>query len=304
LLLEFAVLNRLLQPVEAIVARLRSVQGPMPPPLEPLDTSTTDFRYLDLGLRQMLERIRAGHEQERQFIAQASHELLTPIAVLQSRFENMLAADTPGESLPETAEMQVVASQKTLHRLTATLRTLLMISRIENQQFTHVELLDVGAVFADVFAELEDLIADRGLSVRGLSDVAPGRLMMPYANRELLFTLLYNLLSNAIKYNAPDGWIELSAVFDGATREATLCIRNPGPTLAPQQLAHVFERFYRADANGTVEGHGLGLALALAIARLHGIQLTLGSEAVTGTTARLRWLTQTSGDSPTGLASR
>ncbi len=289
LLLEFGVLNHLLHPFEAIVARLRSVQGPLPPVLTPLDTTTADFRYLDLGLRQMLDRIRAGHEQERHFIAHASHELLTPITVLQTRFENMLAA----ENLPEAAEAQLVASQKTLHRLTATLRMLLLISRIENQQFARPATVDVADVLADVLSELEDLIADRALTVAGL-DIAPDVLLLPHANRELLFTLLYNLLSNAIKYNVPAGTIAIIAAVSPATREAMLQMHNTGPAIPPEQLARLFERFYRADANGPIEGHGLGLSLALAIARLHGMRLTLESGAAGGTTVTLRWPTDAS----------
>ncbi len=295
LLLEFSVLNYLLRPVAAIVARLRSVQGPLPPVLAPLQTSTDDFRYLDLGLRQMLDRIRAGHEQERQFIAHASHELLTPIAVLQTRFENMLAAEALEDRLPEPAEAQLVASQKTLHRLTATLRTLLLISRIENQQFTRAEAVDVSAVLADVLAELEDVIADRGLHVHGAPpNLAAGALVLPHANRELVFALLYNLISNAVKYNDPDGAIYLTATTNAATDETTLQIRNTGPAIAPEQLPFLFERFYRADARGNVQGHGLGLTLARAIARLHNLQLTLTSDAATGTTATLRWGANTS----------
>jgi signal transduction histidine kinase len=285
LLLEFGILNQLLKPVEAIVQRLRSVQGPLPPVLEPLKTTTVDFHYLDLGLRQMLDRIRAGHEQERQFIAHASHELLTPIAVLQSRFENMLTAET----LPEVAEMQLVASQKTLHRLTATLRTLLLISRIENRQFARPDPVDIGGVLADVLAELEDFITDRGITVHHGADTALGRLVLPRANRELLFTLLYNLLSNAIKYNLPtEGHIYLSAAHSTLDGLTTLRIRNSGAVIPPDQLALLFERFYRADTIGAVEGHGLGLALARAIARLHGLRLTIESDA-SGTSAVLRW---------------
>lgn len=299
LLLEFGVLNLLLKPVEQIVARLRSVQGPLPPVLTPLKTTTADFRYLDLGLRQMLDRIRAGYEQERQFIAHASHELMTPIAVLQTRFENMLTADRPGETLPESAEIQVVASQKTLHRLTATLRTLLLISRIENQQFARPDSVDVGAVLAEVLAELEDLIADRRLTVHGPDIAPPGGLVLLRANRELIFTLLYNLLSNAIKYNVPDGHIYLSATVTPARDETTISIRNTGLSIAPSQLPLLFERFRRADASGQIEGQGLGLSLARAIARLHGLHLTLESSDVAGTTATLYWRASERGEPAT-----
>lgn len=282
LLLEFGVMNYLLRPVEAIVDRLRAVQGPLPPPLSPLETTTSDFRYLDLMLRRMLQRIRAGHEQERQFIAHASHELLTPIAVLQNRFENMLAA----ENLPEVAEAQLVASQKTLHRLTATLRTLLLISRIENEQYARAETVDINAVLDDVLAELEDLIVDRNLRVERHLTPLP---LLGDANRTLLFTLLYNLVSNAIKYNEAGGRLGLATqrTDDGAY---TLTVFNTGPPIPPEHLPRIFERFRRANPTAA-EGHGLGLALARVIAHFHGMRLRLESGAE-GTTAILRWQEQ------------
>lgn len=303
LLLEFGVLNRLLRPVEEIVARLKSVQGPLPPTLEPLKTTTADFRYLDLGLRQMLARIRTGHEQERQFIAHASHELLTPIAVLQTRFENMLTADAPEDRLPETAEAQLVASQTTLHRLTGTLRTLLLISRIENRQYPRPDRVNLAEVAADVLAELEDLITHRSLTVHGPDMFFALPALFP-ANRDLLFTLLSNLLTNAIKYNEPGGHIYLTAALnsnsppDVTAYGVTFCIRNTGPVIPADQLPHLFERFRRADATGQIEGHGLGLSLAHAIALLHGIRLTLESDGATGTTATLRWRASPAGEAP------
>ncbi len=305
LLLEFGVLALLLRPVEQIVARLRSVQGPLPPPLAPLTTTTTDFQYLDLGLRQMLDRIRAGHEQERQFIAHASHELLTPIAVLQTRFENMLAADAPADHLPEAAEAQIVASQTTLHRLTATLRTLLLISRIENQQYPRPDRVPLADLAVDVLNELEDLIADRGLTIHGPDAAARALPPLAPANRDLLFTLVYNLLTNAIKYNEPGGHISLTAEpvaaasADGVPGEVGFQIRNSGPVIPPDQLPHLFERFRRAEPTGQIEGHGLGLALARAIARLHGVGLTLDSAPEVGTTVTLRWRPATGSEAPT-----
>jgi signal transduction histidine kinase len=82
LFIELGVINFLLRPVDQIVERLRAVQGPLPPPLPPLLTSTSDFQYLDATIRQMLAQIKQVVEQEREFIANASHELLTPVSIL------------------------------------------------------------------------------------------------------------------------------------------------------------------------------------------------------------------------------
>ena len=279
LLLELGVIGHLLRPVDQIVARLRAVRGPGAAELPPLHTSTSDFQYLDDTIRQMLHTIRTVFEQERAFIANASHELLTPISILQSRFENMLQAD----NLPETAEEQLVSSQKTLQRLTAMLRTLLLISRVENGQYPRTEHVPLAEVLDEVLEELEDRLLDGGLTVERNLAPAP---VVPDGNRALLFTLLYNLLNNAAKYNHPQGHIGLRGELHPDGRY-WLRIHNTGPTIPAGQLPHVFERFRRAHT-GPTEGHGLGLALVRTIADFHGFGLQIHSDA-SGTTVALHW---------------
>ncbi|RTQ45673.1 hypothetical protein EJV47_24610 [Hymenobacter gummosus] len=277
LLLELGVINHLLRPFDLIVHRLRAVQGPTPPPQPPLSTNTWDFRYLDESIQQMLLKIRSVFEQERQFIANVSHELLTPISILQNRFENMLQA----ENLPEEAETQLVTSQKTLQRLTATLRTLLLISRIENAQFARPDRVDVRELLREVVEELEDRLVDRHIT---LTQQLEGTPALAPANRTLLFALFFNLISNAIKYNHPEGTITVrgAAQPDGSYQ---LRIHNTGRPIPAEQLPHLFERFRRFD-DGRVEGYGLGLAVVRSVTQFHGIGIEPASDEA-GTTFTL-----------------
>ncbi|SMB87868.1 histidine kinase [Hymenobacter roseosalivarius DSM 11622] len=274
LLLELGVIGYLLRPFDHIVERLRAVQGPTPLAAPPLRTSTSDFQYLDASIQQMLLKIQSVFEQERQFIATASHELLTPISLLQNRFENMLRA----ENLPEEAETQLVTSQKTLQRMTVTLRTLLLISRVENNQFARTERVAVRGVVTEVAEELEDRINDSALTIRwslsGEPTLAP-------ANRSLIFTLFFNLLSNAIKYNQYGGQIELTGqpTPDGGYR---LRISNTGKPIPAEHLPFVFDRFRRFDEDAA-EGYGLGLAAVRSIAQLHHIPIQVKSDLQHGT---------------------
>ncbi|MBD2768271.1 HAMP domain-containing histidine kinase [Hymenobacter sp. BT664] len=278
LLLELGVIGYLLRPVDQIVARLRAVRGPGPP-LPPLRTSTSDFQYLDDTIQQMLHTIRTVFEQEREFIANASHELLTPISILQNRFENMLQAG----NLPEEAELQLVSSQKILQRLTATLRTLLLISRVENEQYARTEPVAMAELLDEALEELEDRLLDRGLTVHRHLAAAP---VVPKGNRSLLFTLLYNLLSNAAKYNEPGGSISIRGEVHANSRYE-LRIHNTGPPIPAEQLPHVFQRFRRIHT-GSTEGHGLGLALVSTIADFHGLSLQIQS-GEEGTVVSLQW---------------
>jgi signal transduction histidine kinase len=275
LLIELGVINFLLRPVDQIVERLRAVQGPMPPPLPPLRTSTSDFKYLDATIRRMLQKIKLVFEQEREFIANASHELLTPVSILQNRFENMLHA----ENLPEEAEQQIVTSQRTLHRLTATLRTLLMISRIENEQYARNDKVAVRTMLDEVVAELEDRIADENITVEWDLEDEP---QIVAANSSLLFTFFYNLLSNAVKYNQTGGRIRLSGQQQ-LGQPYRLQVFNTGRPIPPEHLPHLFERFRRASNVHTTDGYGLGLALVRTIAQFHAFRLQVESDAA-GTT--------------------
>lgn len=279
LLIELGVIGHLLRPVDHIVERLRAVRGPQAPDFPPLRTTTSDFQYLDASIQQMLLKIQRVFEQERQFIANASHELLTPISILQNRFENMLRA----ENLPEEAEAQLVTSQKTLQRMTATLRTLLLISRVENNQFPRNETVDMREVLTDAVEELEDRIGDKQIDLRW---TLTGQPMLAPASRTLMFTLIINLLSNAIKYNRVGGEIELSGQPE-ASEAYVLNIRNTGKPIAADNLPHLFERFRRFDPE-SAEGEGLGLAVVRSIAQLHFVQISVSSEEGRGTTFSLR----------------
>ncbi|WP_133274052.1 sensor histidine kinase [Hymenobacter radiodurans] len=274
LLLELGVIGSLLRPFDHIVERLRAVQGPTPPDLPALRTSTSDFQYLDASIQQMLVKIQSVFEQERQFIATASHELLTPISVLQNRFENMLRA----ENLPEEAETQLVTSQKTLQRMTVTLRTLLLISRVENNQFARTEEVPVRLVLQEVIEELEDRINNEALVIHWNLTGEP---VLAPANRSLIFTLFFNLLSNAIKYNQYGGQIELGGY---STPEGGYLLRicNTGKPIPAEHLPFIFERFRRFDEDAA-EGYGLGLAVVRSIAQLHHITVQVESDEQRGT---------------------
>ncbi|UOQ74986.1 sensor histidine kinase [Hymenobacter cellulosilyticus] len=209
--------------------------------------------------------------------------MLTPVSILQNRFENMLQA----ENLPEEAEQQIVTSQRTLHRLTATLRTLLMISRIENEQYARNDTVAVRQVLQEVAAELEDRIADENLT---LDWALEGEPTIVAANASLLFTFFYNLLSNAVKYNHTGGHIRISGQ-QPVGQPYMVQLFNTGRPIPAEHLPHLFERFRRASNVHTTEGYGLGLALVRTIAQFHAFRLQVASNEQ-GTTFTV-WLPTT-----------
>ena len=210
-------------------------------------------------------------------MSNVSHELLTPVSILQSRFENMLQ----DPRLPDAQAQQLVESQRTLHRLRNTVRTLLLIANIENEQYLRDEPVRLSATVADVAEELDDRRQQRDI---GLEIDLAGDDVRPRANASLLHTLLRNLLSNAIKYNHEGGRIQ---VVGRATPGGgyTLRVEDNGPGIAPAHLPFLFDRFRRFHGNapGSPEGYGLGLPIAQTIAGFHGATLRAESELGRGT---------------------
>ena len=262
---------------ELTVRKLRGIRQPSEFSFDPIATDTTDFRRLDDGLNALMRQIQSAFEKEREFMSNVSHELLTPASILQSRFENMLQDRT----LPEQHAQQIVESQRTLYRLRNTVRTLLLIANIENEQYLRDEVVSLSQTARDVAEELDDRRQQRDLALA--LDLAPDW-VLPRANATLLHTLLRNLLANAIKYNYLGGRIGIvgRAVPAGGY---TLRVEDTGPGIAAENLPHLFDRFRRfsAPGPGAPEGYGLGLPIAQTIAAFHGATLRAESTVGQGT---------------------
>ena len=268
----------LLGPLRELISRkLRGIRQPGEFSFQRLDTNTTDFRRLDDSLSALMRELLASFEKEREFMSNVSHELLTPTSILQSRFENMLQDPT----LPEPHARQIVESQRTLYRLRNTVRTLLLIANIENEQYLRDESVSLTAVTHDVAEELDDRRQQR--DIRLAIDLAPDYVVRR-ANTTLLHTLLRNLFSNAIKYNHEGGQIRIVG-RPSPGGGYTLRVEDEGPGIAAANIPHLFDRFRRFHATGpsAPEGYGLGLPIAQTIAQFHQATLRAESELGKGT---------------------
>jgi len=268
----------LLRPLRELISRkLRGIRQPGEFSFERLHTDTTDFRRLDDSLSALMRQLQASFEKEREFMSNVSHELLTPTSILQSRFENMLQDPT----LPESHARQIVESQRTLYRLRNTVRTLLLIANIENDQYLRDASVSLRQTVADVAEELDDRRQQREISLH--VDLSPDY-VVPQANATLLHTLLRNLLSNALKYNHEGGQVRVL----GRPRPEggyQLRVEDDGPGIAPDNVPLLFDRFRRFHATGpkAPEGYGLGLPIAQTIAQFHKAELRAESALGKGT---------------------
>lgn len=236
----------------------------------PITSHTTDFQELDKVLNQMMYRIQTYFKQEKQFIANVSHELLTPISLLKNRFENLLQ----NESIDENAQDKIIGSLKTLDVLKKIINNLLLISRIENNQFGNNEIIEFKPLLSGLLEELEDRIAAKNIQVHF-------QIEQDYAfngNETLLHVLFLNVLVNAIKYNEVNGEIVISDGF--SDKNYFISITDSGFGMTEHQVSKIFNRFERIDFKE--EGLGLGLAIVNSIALFHHITIQVQSQPKAG----------------------
>jgi two-component system sensor histidine kinase ArlS len=263
----------LLRPLTLIIRRLQRVGHPSTFKANQLRTSTDDFVYLNHTINEMMGQIQAAFLKEKEFIGNVSHELLTPISILQNRMENLLADPL----LPEAYLEKIVDNQKTLHRLKNIIQALLLISRIENEQYLKNEAVDVEELTREVVEEIRDRAEARAITLE--ADM-PQNWVLTQANYSLLYTMLFNVVNNAIKYNKPGGKIRVEGKMGVKTYE--LWVRDTGLGMSPEQIPHIFSRFKRLQAPDG-ESHGLGLPIVQTVAQFHQIKLSVTSAPGEGT---------------------
>jgi signal transduction histidine kinase len=263
----------LLKPFNKIIdTKIRRVNEPDTFDHTPINTHSTDFQELDTVLNQMMDRISELFNKERQFIANVSHELLTPIALLKNKFENLLQND----SLDDNAIDKIASSLRTLDMLKKVINNLLLISRIENHQYEANETIDLKELLNNLHEDLKDRMDEKGLTINiNLQHNFPF-----IGNKTLIHILLYNLMVNAIKYNCNNGSITISDVF--LKEKYYLSISDTGIGMNESQVSSIFNRFTRIISDQ--EGQGLGLAIVDSIAHFHHIDIEVTSVPNEGTT--------------------
>ena len=264
----------LLRPLSQIIrSKILNRKFPFTDHPLPVRTSTTDFRFLNESLSDLETQVRSAFEKEREFTSNASHELMTPISILQNKLENLMLEDGVNENIQE----KISGMMATLDRLKKIVRILLMISRIDNNQFLRSDEVDVHSLLHSIEQELSDRMEARNIHFS--VDVGPA-IRLHTVNRELIFQCIFNLWHNAIRYNREGGSIHITGriLGDGSY---VLSIRDTGAGIPSDALPHIFNRFHKAGENKG-EGYGLGLSIVKSITDYHGIRIDVQSVSGNG----------------------
>ena len=260
----FRITRRAFRPVTQMAETARAI-GTGSDLSQRIETDGRGDELNQLGdtMNEMLARLQASFEAERQFSSDVSHELRTPIAVIRSQCEFALSGQAGEEEKREAFEAVLKQSE----RMNSIVSQLLLLSRAENGKFVpEREPVELNVLCETVCEELEAMAAERQVELTWNTEE-----LQITGDETLLIRMVNNLVSNAIRYNRPGGSAEVSLRKRG--KYAVLTVRDTGIGIRREDLGQIFSRFYRADRSRSSEGTGLGLSMAAWIARVHGLSL-------------------------------
>jgi heavy metal sensor kinase len=228
----------------------------------------------------MLDRLEASFAAQQQLVADAAHELRTPLTALGGTVEMLQLGADQGDDA--AVRRLLAATGKEVDRLVQLVDDLLTLSRLDEARPVPRERLDLQHILTDAIERVEGLARDRHLEARLAAGVAVT------GNRDQLERLFLNLLDNALKYTSAGGRVEVRLAVEGG--RVVVAVADTGTGIAPEDLPHIFDRFYRGDPSRSrrAGGAGLGLAIASGIVRRHGGTIEAQSVLGQGTTITVR----------------
>jgi signal transduction histidine kinase len=208
------------------------------------------------------------------FVSNVSHEIKTPLAIIQSYAMALQKADIDPTQRREYTDTIILASQK----LNALVANILKLSKLENQRIQPLaEDFDLCRQLCDCALAFESLWEDKNITFTVEMDDRA----VVCADRSLLEIVWNNLLSNALKFTEPGGTVTLTQTSDEDT--VTVTVSDTGCGIAPETMHRIFDKFYQGDSSHSGEGNGLGLALSLRAVELAGGAISVKSEPGKGT---------------------
>ena len=235
----------------------------------------SELNQLSVSYNKMLERLSEAFKLQRQFTANAAHELRTPLAVMQLQIDLYNSSKHPNNDTSAQQTISMITEQT--ERLSKMVRTLLDMSEL--QTIARDEEIAISALVEEVLADLEPLAQEKGINLIVKCDNV---LLM--GSDILIYRLVYNLVENAIKYNFSGGTVTVTATQQNS--QLHLTVEDTGNGIPEELKERIFEPFFRLDKSRSRElgGVGLGLALVREIVRVHNGSILVKNNANSGTT--------------------
>jgi signal transduction histidine kinase len=266
----YLIAGRILKPVGEMNRLAKEIDEKTLSKRIPVGGSPDELNQLAASLNRMFDRLQYSFERQRRFIADASHEMKSPVALLRLIAEEGLQR----KDLPEPFVEDLVRQYDLLNRLSRLVNDLLNLSALELGTEIRSEPFLVEDLLSSIVEDYKDLFSERGIraSVR-----VPRGLCMT-GDREKIRRALVNLMDNAVKYNRENGEVRLTATT--GSRFFRISVYDTGMGIPPEEIGHVFEQFYRVEKSRSLEfgGAGLGLTIVKRIVAHHGGEVSIESE--------------------------
>ena len=263
-----------LRPIREFSDKIEGVQAQNLSDSRIEENNVKELNQLGISYNKMLERLSDAFEIQRQFTANAAHELRTPLALMQVQLDLYNSASHPGNDADTLQTIKMVTEQN--DKLNRMVKTLLDMSELQTVGRDDKIILD--AIVEEVLADLEPLAVEKNIKLIGKCEDAT-----MIGSDILIYRLVYNLVENAIKYNHPLGQVTVTAYQ--RNKHVYLSVEDTGSGIPKELRERVFEPFFRVDKSRSRElgGVGLGLALVREIVRVHDGSICIKSGKTGGT---------------------
>ena len=263
-----------LRPIREFSDKIEKVQAQNLSDSRIEENNIKELNQLGISYNKMLERLSEAFEIQRQFTANAAHELRTPLALMQVQLDLYNSASHPGNDADTLQTIKMVTEQN--DKLNRMVKTLLDMSELQTVGRDDKIVLD--AIVEEVLADLEPLAQEKNIKLIGKCEDAT-----MIGSDILIYRLVYNLVENAIKYNHPLGQVTVTAYRSG--KNICLSVEDTGSGIPAELNERIFEPFFRVDKSRSRQlgGVGLGLALVREIVRVHDGRITVQSSPSGGT---------------------
>ena len=263
-----------LRPIREFSDKIEEVQAQNLSDSRIEENNVKELNQLGISYNKMLERLSEAFEIQRQFTANAAHELRTPLALMQVQLDLYNSASHPGNDADTLQTIKMVTEQN--DKLNRMVKTLLDMSELQTVGRDDKIILD--AIVEEVLADIEPLAVEKNIKLIGKCEDAT-----MIGSDILIYRLVYNLVENAIKYNHPLGQVTVTAYQ--RNKHVYLSVEDTGSGIPKELRERVFEPFFRVDKSRSRElgGVGLGLALVREIVRVHDGSICIKSGKTGGT---------------------
>ena len=263
-----------LRPIREFSDKIEEVQAQNLSDSRIEENNVKELNQLGISYNKMLERLSEAFEIQRQFTANAAHELRTPLVLMQVQLDLYNSASHPGNDADTLQTIKMVTEQN--DKLNRMVKTLLDMSELQTVGRDDKIILD--AIVEEVLADLEPLAVEKNIKLIGKCEDAT-----MIGSDILIYRLVYNLVENAIKYNHPLGQVTVTAYQ--RNKHVYLSVEDTGSGIPKELRERVFEPFFRVDKSRSRElgGVGLGLAFVREIVRVHDVSICIKSGKTGGT---------------------